>query len=502
MTMTTTPGTSARPFRLYSTLSRTVEPFTPISADHIGLYVCGMTVYDRCHVGHARAMVVFDTFVRWLRHNRWNVKFVRNFTDVDDKIIARAAQNGEEPMALAERFIAAFHEDADGLGLLRPDAEPRVSTSMPEIIALIEKLIARGHAYVADGSVWFRVSTFDDYGKLSGQKVGELRSADAESGKEHAADFALWKAVKPGEPSWESPWGAGRPGWHIECSAMSCTHLGETLDIHGGGLDLVFPHHENEVAQSECAHGKTYARYWTHNGLLTMASGQKMGKSLNNVINVQDALAAFPAQALRLYYLQNHYRSPLPWGDEALPDALAMVSRLYEAREVAESMGGDEDADRVASELGEDAANCLTLGRSFAERFHAAMDEDFNTAQALGHLFELVRAVNRFGNHKKAKKRGAPIVRPALEAFSLVASATGLMAQPTRAFLDEVKDKRLKALGLERSAIDAKLAERDALRADKRWAEADAIRQELDAAGIIVMDGPEGAEWRIRLHQA
>jgi cysteinyl-tRNA synthetase len=493
---------NARPFRLYSTLSRTIEPFTPVTPGEVKLYVCGMTVYDRCHVGHARAMVVFDTFARWLRHNGWNVRFVRNFTDVDDKIIARANQNNEDPMALAERYIAAFQEDAAGLGLIPPDHEPRVSTSMPEIIALIEKLIARGHAYAADGSVWFRVETFPTYGKLSGQKVAELRSADAESGKENAADFALWKAVKPGEPSWESPWGAGRPGWHIECSAMSLAHLGETLDIHGGGLDLVFPHHENEIAQSECAHGTTYARYWTHNGLLTMASGQKMGKSLNNVINVQDALAAFPAQALRLYYLQNHYRSPLPWGEDALPDALAMVSRLYEAREVAEGMSGDESPDLVAKELGEEAAQCLELGRAFPERFHAALDEDFNTAQALGFLFELVRAVNRFGNHKKAKKRGAPIVAPALAAFRLVADATGLMSQPTGEFLNEVKDKRLKSLGLERATIDARLAERDALRREKRWSEADAIRVELDAAGIAVMDGPEGAEWRIRLHSA
>jgi cysteinyl-tRNA synthetase len=492
-------STSPRPFRLYSTLSRTTEPFVPVTPGHVGLYVCGMTVYDRCHVGHARAMVVFDTFSRWLRHNGWDVKFVRNFTDVDDKIIARAAANGEDPMALANRFIDAFHADAAGLGLASPDAEPRVSTSMPEIIALIATLIARGHAYAADGSVWFDVETFPEYGKLSGQKVAELRSADAETGKRSGADFALWKAAKPGEPTWESPWGPGRPGWHIECSAMSHTHLGRTLDIHGGGLDLVFPHHENEVAQSECAHGATYARYWTHNGLLTMASGQKMGKSLNNVINVEDALAAFPAQALRLYYLQNHYRSPLPWGEDALPDALAMVSRLYEAREAAETLEGSEDADLVAGELGEDAQACLALGRAFPERFDDAMDEDFNTAQALGHLFEVVRAVNRFCNHKKAKRRGGPIVAPALAAFARVASATGLMSQPTREFLGEVKEKRLKAMGLARADIEAALAERDALRREKRWADADAVRARLDAAGIMVMDGPEGAEWRIRL---
>ena len=490
---------SPRPFRLYSTLTRDVQPFAPLRPGHVGLYVCGMTVYDRCHVGHARAMVVFDTFVRWLRSNGWAVTFVRNFTDVDDKIIARANERGEDPATLAQRYIDAFHEDASGLGLAAPDKEPRVSTSIGDIQAMIQLLIDKGHAYAADGSVWFDVKTFPAYGKLSGQDPDELRSADSDSGKKNGADFALWKAEKPGEPAWDSPWGRGRPGWHIECSAMSKAELGESFDIHGGGLDLVFPHHENEVAQSECAHGKTYANYWAHNGLLTMASGQKMGKSLGNVINVEVALSEFPAQALRLYYLQNHYRSPLPWGEDALPDALAMVSRLYEARELAESMTGDEPADAVIKDLGDDAKLVHELGVAFPAKFHAAMDEDFNTAQALGHLFELVRAMNRFGNHKKAKKRGKPVVAPALAAFTLVANATGLMSQPTDAFLNEVREKRLAAMGLDKDTIDNRIAERDALRKDKRWAEADAIRVELDAQGIVVMDGEHGGQWRVRI---
>ena len=488
-----------RPFRLYSTLTRDVREFSPVTPGQIGIYVCGMTVYDRCHVGHARAMVVFDVFVRWLRHNGWKVDFVRNFTDVDDKIIKRAGEAGEDAMALAERYIAAFQEDATGLGLTPPDHEPRVSTSIPDIVRLIQVLIDKGHAYAAEGTVWFDVRTFPEYGKLSGQKLDELRSSDPDAGKRDAADFALWKAMKPGEPSWESPWGPGRPGWHIECSAMSWARLGTTFDIHGGGLDLVFPHHENEVAQSECAHGATYARYWTHNGLLTMQSGQKMGKSLGNVINVQDALAAFPAQALRLYYLQNHYRSPLPWGPDALPDALAMVSRLYEAREVAESMEGNEPAAAVAKDLGEDATAVLELGRAYADKFNQAMDEDFNTAQAIGHLFVLARAVNRLGNNKKAKKRAGPVVQPALAAFDLVAHATGLLAQPTGAFLEEVRMKRLAAMGLARAEVERLIAERDVMRKDKRWAEADQLRADLDQKGIVVMDGAGGAEWRVRV---
>ena len=489
----------AAPFRLYNTLSRTVEDFVPVTPERVGLYVCGMTVYDRCHVGHARAMVVFDTFVRYLRHREWAVDFVRNFTDVDDKIINRANEIGEEPVALAQRFIDAFHADADAMGLLRPDHEPRVSESIAEIQGLTQELIDRGHAYVSEGTVWFAVRTFDAYGQLSGQRVDELRSADVADGKRDGADFALWKAAKPGEPAWPSPWGPGRPGWHIECSAMAGARLGDTIDIHGGGLDLVFPHHENEIAQSECGHGSKYVRYWMHNGLLTMASGQKMGKSLGNVINVEDALAEFPAQTLRLYYMQNHYRSPLPWGPEALPEALGMLSRLYEARETAEGLGGEGDADAIAKELGPDALAVLELGRGFPERFHAALDEDFNTARALGELFELARAINRFANHKKAKKRGGPVVAPALAALALVAEATGLLAQPTQEFLEEVKTKRLAAAGITREEILGLLAQRDALRGEKRWAEADGVRAELEARQILVMDTPAGVEWRVKL---
>ncbi len=489
----------AEPFRLYNTLSRTVEDFQPIEAGKIGIYVCGMTVYDHIHVGHARAMVVFDAFVRYARHRGWDVHFVRNFTDVDDKIIGRANEKGEDPAALAQHYIDCFKEDVAALGLIDPDEEPRVTTSIEAIQTMIAGLIDKGHAYVSEGSVWFAVRTFPGYGKLSNQKVDELRNPDDFAGKKDAADFALWKAVKPGEPAWDSPWGPGRPGWHIECSAMAKSCIGAALDIHGGGLDLVFPHHENEIAQSECANGRTYANYWMHNGLLTMSSGQKMGKSLGNVINVRTALAEFPAEAMRLYYLQNHYRSPLPWGESALPDALAMLQRLYEAKENAESMGGEEDADRVAKELGADALKVLELGRSFPAKFHAAMDADFSTAQAIGHLFELARAVNRFGNHKKAKKRGGPVVAPALAAFELVRSAIGLFAMSPRDFHEEVKDKRLKAMGIERGDIDQLIADRATARTSKDWARADEIRDELSARSIEVMDTPEGVEWRVKL---
>ena len=347
--------------------------------------------------------------------------------------------------------------------------------------------------------MWFEVKTFDEYGKLSGQKVDELRSADSADGKRNPADFALWKAVKPGEPSWESPWGPGRPGWHIECSAMAMCCLGNPVDIHGGGLDLIFPHHENEIAQSEAATGEKYVSYWMHNGLLTMSSGQKMGKSLGNVINVNVALEAFPAESLRLYYLQNHYRSPLPWGEEALPEALAMLSRLYDARETAEAMGGEGDAAQIATEMGEDAQTVLSLSEGFEARFLKSLDDDFNTAKALGQLFELARAVNRFGNHKKAKKRGGPVVAPALKAFDLAARALFVLTMKTQDFHEEVKDKRLKAMGLSREDVEALLEKRNALRQQKAWADADAIRDQLDAKQIVVMDGVDDVTWRVRL---
>lgn len=485
-------------FRLYNTKTRKNEEFEPLQEGKVGIYVCGMTVYDRTHVGHARAMVVFDSFVRYLRFRDWDVTFVRNFTDIDDKIIKRADEAGITADALAQQQIDLFHEDMAGLGLVKPDLEPRVTQSIESIQALISTIVERGHAYAADGNVWFSVESFAPYGQLSGQDPKELRSADPEQGKRSAGDFALWKSAKPGEPAWDSPWGRGRPGWHIECSAMAGEHLGQTIDIHGGGLDLVFPHHENEVAQSEAAHGCTYVRYWMHNGLLTMSEGMKMGKSLGNVVNIADVIQEFPAEAVRLYYLQNHYRSPLPWNAGALPDALGKLSRLYDARDVAEVMKGEEDAEKVASELGKDAQAVLELAKTFEADTYAALDDDFNTSKALANLFSLSRAVNRFGNHKKAKKRGGPVVASALKAFDLVAKALGIMAMSTSDFIEEVKQKRLASMGVSREEVERLVAEREAKRTAKEWAEADRLRDELETKGIAVMDTPEGSRWRVK----
>ena len=490
---------SPSPFRLYNTLTKSIENFTPITPGEVKIYVCGMTVYDHIHVGHGRAMVVFDAFVRYLRHRRWAVQFVRNFTDVDDKIIQRAGERGVAPIELAETYIASFHEDTDALGLSRPDLEPRVSTSMDSIRQMISTLIERDHAYLSEGSVWFSVESFAEYGKLSRQKLEGLRSADEDSGKRSSGDFALWKAAKPSEPSWESPWGAGRPGWHIECSAMACEHLSERIDIHGGGLDLVFPHHENEIAQSECASGVPFSTYWMHNGMLTMKGGQKMGKSLGNVINIREALEAFPPEAVRLYLLQNHYRTALPWSDSALAESLSMLARLYEAKELAGQMRGTEDADVVAQSLGEDAQAALSLARGFEERLYGCLDEDFNTAQALALAFELARAINRLSAHKKAKKRGGPIAELALRGFERFTDALNLLGDDPSAFQEEVKHKRLKEMGLTFAEVEAHIAQRASARAAKEWAASDEIRNALDAQGILVMDTLDGATWRVKL---
>ncbi|MCB9663185.1 MAG: cysteine--tRNA ligase [Alphaproteobacteria bacterium] len=499
-------GAPPAPFRLYNTLSRQVEPFEPLVPGHVSIYACGMTVYDHAHVGHARAFVVFDAFVRWLRTGGWSVRFVRNYTDVDDKIIRRAAELGEDPFALAQRYIDDFRADCDALELAPPEAEPRVTTSMDDILAMIGELVAKGHAYAQGGSVWFRVDSFADYGQLSGQRPDKVCAAPDTGDKADPRDFALWKAAKDGEPSWPSPWGPGRPGWHIECSAMARSCLGHTIDIHGGGLDLVFPHHENEIAQSTCANGQPFSRWWMHNGLLTLvkhtADGVvqdvKMGKSLGNVVNIRDALQQVPAEALRLYYLQAHYRSPLPWTDDALTEALAMLARLYEARELAARMQGEGDADRVAEALGADAQEVLSLGRAFPERFAQALADDFNTSAALGLAFELTRALNRLANHKKAASRGGPVVGPALEALAHL-SVLGLLTRTSEAFDEEVKDKRLAALGIDRAHVEQLLAQRTQARADKDWARADALRAELDALRIVVMDRPGGVAWKLRL---
>ena len=487
------------PFTIYDTASKSIQRFKPVKPGHVGLYVCGMTVYDHAHIGHARAFVLFDVITRYLRYRGWRVTLVRNFTDIDDKIIHRAAQTGQEPEAVAEQYVSSFAEDADALGLVRPDVEPRVTDHIDDIIALIARLVERGAAYASGGSVWFSVPDDADYGRISGQGPGSPAPGSDTSAKRNPADFALWKAHRPGEPSWDSPWGPGRPGWHIECSAMSMRYLGDTLDIHGGGTDLIFPHHENEAAQSIAATGKPYCNHWMHNGLLTI-KGSKMGHSAGNFITVKALLARYPAQALRLYYLQNHYRSPLLWSATALDEALSMLARLYEAIEVGRQLSGTGDADAVAWNMGHAAQTVLRLGQEFPDRLHEAMDADFNTAAMLGHAFALARAINRFAAQRGARKRGGPVVAPALAALVRLSEATGLLAQSSAEFWAEVSVKRLSDLELTEAQVIERIAARRAARERQDWPAADRLRADLLADGIAVFDQPDGSTtWRVRV---
>ena len=456
---------------LYNDLTRAKEAFEPLHANKVSMYVCGMTVYDLCHLGHARVMVVFDIVARYLRAIGYDVTYVRNITDIDDKIINRANERGEPFNALTERYIAAMHEDAAALGVLPPDLEPRATDHLPEIIRMIERLIERGHAYVVDnGDVYYDVRSFAGYGRLSGKSIEDLQAgARVEPGvlKRDPLDFALWKSAKPDEPSWESPWGQGRPGWHIECSAMSTQALGDTFDIHGGGADLTFPHHENEIAQSEGATGHPFVRYWMHNGFVRI-NDEKMSKSLGNFFTVREILERYRPEEVRYFILTSQYRSPLNYGDEQLDNARGALTRFYTA------LRGLPTAEPET-------------GTDFEQRFHAAMEDDFNTPEALAALFELVREINRVRNEDPAAAAslGATLRK--------LGGLLGLLQDDAEAYLrgesdadDTLGDDDIQKL------IDRRLAAKQA----KNWSEADAIRDQLKEAGIVLEDSAAGTTWR------
>jgi cysteinyl-tRNA synthetase len=454
---------------LYNTLTRQKEIFTPIEAGKARMYVCGMTVYDYCHLGHARVMVVFDMVSRWLRASGLDVTYVRNITDIDDKIIKRATENGESLQALTQRFIEAMNQDADALGIVRPDIEPRATDYVTEMHHLIAQLIANGKAYPApNGDVYFAVRSFEGYGKLSGKSLEDLRAGErveVDANKRDPLDFVLWKAAKSDEPAeakWASPWGEGRPGWHIECSAMSCAHLGEHFDIHGGGADLQFPHHENEIAQSEGAHGHAYVNYWMHNGFIRV-DNEKMSKSLGNFFTIRDVLTQFDAEVVRFFILRAHYRSPLNYADAHLNDARHALTRLYTA---------------LKNVL--PTAAPLDWMQPYPARFQAAMDDDFNTVEAMAVLFELASEVNKTGSGDLAGQLYA------------LGGVLGLLQRDPAVFLqgEEV------AGGLDAAAIEALIVARREARAAKNWAEGDRIRDELTAAGIVLEDGAQGTTWR------
>ena len=455
---------------IYNTLNRNKSVFAPIEPGKVRMYVCGMTVYDYCHLGHARVMVVFDMVARWLRASGYDVRYVRNITDIDDKIIRRAQENGETIRALTDRFIAAMHEDADALGVLRPDAEPRATEYVAQMQGIISRLTEKGLAYVADNAdVCYAVRKFPGYGKLSGKSLDELRAGErveVASDKRDPLDFVLWKRARVEEPEevkWTSPWGSGRPGWHIECSAMSSALLGHHFDIHGGGQDLQFPHHENEIAQSEGAHGGTFVNVWMHNGFVRV-DDEKMSKSLGNFFTIRDVLQNYDPEVVRFFILRAHYRSALNYSDTHLGDARNALKRLYTAlRDAAVE------------------ATPIDWQNPYAARFKAAMDDDFNTVEAIAVLFELANEVNR----------GTPLTG----LLRALGGVLGLLQRDARVFLQA--DVGTTSEGtLDAATIDARIAERAEAKQSRDFARADAIRAELTAAGIVLEDGPQGTTWR------
>jgi cysteinyl-tRNA synthetase len=451
--------------KVYNTLSRQKEEFVPVVPGKVGMYVCGMTVYDFCHLGHARVMIAFDVIARYLRHRGYEVNYIRNITDIDDKIITRANENGEAFDALTERFITEMNKDAESLAIEPPDAEPRATSHIGDIIELVETLIDKGFAYPAEnGDVYYSVRKFENYGKLSGKILDELEAGarvGVDEFKRDPLDFVLWKSAKPEEPHWESPWGIGRPGWHIECSAMSKCCLGDTFDIHGGGPDLKFPHHENEIAQSEAANGKSYVNTWMHAGAVRV-DGEKMSKSLGNFFTIREILDKYPAEVVRFLLLSSQYRSAINYSEDSLKESQVKLDRFYNALSLV-------DGDVVAADIEND----------YSERFHAAMDDDFNTPVAIAVLFDLVRALN--------KTEGAEALALAGQLRYLGAVLGCLQLEPSE-FLQGADED-------ESAWIESMIAKRAQAKKDKDFATADSVRDELQAKGIVLRDGPEGTTW-------
>lgn len=469
------------PITLYNTLTRQKEEFVPLNPENVRMYVCGMTVYDYCHLGHARVLVVFDMIARWLRQHGYPLTYVRNITDIDDKIIARANENGETIGELTARFIAAMNEDSDALGVLRPDIEPKATEHIGQMIAMIEDLVANGKAYPApNGDVYYAVREFAEYGQLSGKSLDDLRAGervDVDANKRDPLDFVLWKAAKPGEPSWESPWGNGRPGWHIECSAMGGELFGQTFDIHGGGADLQFPHHENEIAQSCGAHGglcghdaphaagkriNSHVKYWLHNGFIRV-DNEKMSKSLGNFFTIRDVLKKYAPEVVRFFILRAHYRSPLNYSDAHLDDAKNSLARLYN------TLGNVQAAEFAVREDAND----------YTRRFFAAMDDDFNTAEAMSVLFELANEANKTGSAELAG------------CLKALGGTLGLLQDDPQHFLQSGGEEG----GLSADEIEALIAQRKTARETKNWAESDRIRDLLAEHKILLKDGADGTTW-------
>ncbi|MFH1080383.1 MAG: cysteine--tRNA ligase [Pseudomonadota bacterium] len=487
---------------LYNTLTRKKEAFKPIRDGKVGIYACGITVYDICHVGHARSAVVFDTITRYLRYRGYDVTFVKNFTDVDDKIIQKSHESGVGIGDISERYIREHNEDMDRLGVARPSFAPKATTYIKEMISLIVKLAEKGLAYEVDGDVYYAVENFPGYGKLSGRNLDEMMAGarvDVNDKKRNPLDFALWKASKEGEPWWESPWGRGRPGWHIECSVMSQSFLGDTFDIHGGGEDLIFPHHENEIAQSEGATGKLLAHYWVHNGFVRI-NREKMSKSLDNFFTIREMLAAYHPEVLRLFLLQSHYRNPVDFSEDALSEARMGMDRFYSTLRRIKELLALPAADAEASPSGFSGKNREMYERlsSLPVHFIEAMDDDFNTARALGHMFEAVRLMNGFLADRTFARSPETVLflKTAQDILIDIGGVLGLFRTDPHVYFEQDRNREAAKRSLDTAEIESLIIARQTARSARNWQRADEIRDILSAKKITIEDSPVGTTWK------
>ena len=486
--------------RIHNTLTGKKEDFIPLQEKKVGMYVCGVTVYDLCHIGHARAAIVFDTIYRYFRYRGLDVTFVRNFTDIDDKIIKKANEEGVDCKTIAEKYIGEFNIDMGRLGLEKPSVEPKATEHIPEMITLISTLMQKGWAYQGGGDIFFSVEKFKDYGKLSKRNLEEMQAGarvEIDGKKENPLDFALWKASKPGEPFWESPWGKGRPGWHIECSVMSQKYLGETFDIHGGGRDLIFPHHENEIAQSEGATGKTFVRYWIHNGFVNI-NKEKMSKSLGNILTIKEILKDWHPEVLRLFFLSHHYRSPVDYSEDSFIEVKSGLDRFYSTlNAIQEELKKPLSKEKLDSPVIE---NCRKNIESFQARFEEAMDDDFNTAEALGYFYDLQRNLNSLLDISKGRptEEVASLLKKGLGHFTNIGWVFGLFREDPEVYIAEQRKEGLKKLDLTEEEILRSIEARNLARKEKNWKRGDEIRNDLLSKGIILEDTPSGTIWKIK----
>lgn len=484
--------------KIYNTLTRKKEAFQSLEAGHIKLYVCGITSYDYCHIGHARSALAFDMIVRYFRYLDYKVTYIRNFTDIDDKIIARASEQNTSTEELANRFINEFYMDMDRLGVDRPTMEPKATEHIQEMIDLISELIDKDMAYAANGDVYYRVGSFAEYGKLSGRKLEDMQAGArirVNENKDDPMDFVLWKASKPGEPSWKSPWGAGRPGWHIECSAMSRKYLGDTFDIHGGGQDLIFPHHENELAQSEAASNKPYVTMWIHHGFVTIRD-EKMSKSLGNFLTIRDILDHYHPEVLRFFIFSTQYRNPLDFSEAAMQDAMAGLNRLYECLAAVNALG-DNCSDTVAPVAGNKDIRKIN---ALEGKFQTAMNNDFNTAQAQGCLFETIKVINKIIRQLSdcPSIQDTKLLQKSGETIKKLAGIMGILQEDATEYLAARKAEMLAKTDISEAEILTYIEQRNQARDDKDWARSDEIRDSLLDKGIELKDGPDGTGWSVK----